>query len=77
MSAGMLIHLPEADLIELQAHVKEALKTCAAVGQSYSVNGRTYTHADLGKLAQLLGEISFALESKRGNTVTRTHASFS
>ena len=50
--------------------------TAVAQNQSYSLNGRSLTRADLGQLRITLGQVSAALDEANGDTAGETYVSF-
>lgn len=68
--------LPTATLIELRDAFVEGIKKVAIVGQSHSISGRTFTHADLPKMTAELQNVQAALNAANGTRVTKTFASF-
>ena len=44
--------------------------------QSYSLNGKSVTRADLGSLNQMLGQIQWALDDANGTARTTSFVSF-
>lgn len=69
--------LPQDLLVELRDQYVECVKKIAVVGQSYSISGRTFSHANLSEVKQTLQEIQAALREAQGVRITNTYANFS
>jgi hypothetical protein len=44
--------------------------------QSYSLNGKSVTRADLNSLTQMLGQVQWAIDDANGTARTETFVSF-
>jgi hypothetical protein len=51
--------------------------TAIALNQSYSIAGRSYTRADLEAASEMVSELSYALELKKGNLVRVVYSDMS
>lgn len=71
------IHL---DLTTLQTMLEEwqACLTRIAVGnQSYTLGQRTFTRANLGEVASMVGALAWAVSAKGGTAISVTYADMS
>jgi hypothetical protein len=55
--------------------VVSAIEACL-LNQSYSLNGKSVSRADLGRLNEMLGQLQGAIDEGNGSTDTVTFASF-
>lgn len=69
--------------IGLDSATLSTLKTSAVnclsailVNQSYSLNGRTLTRANLSEVKDMIGQLQAALDIANGNTAEVTHVRF-
>lgn len=69
------LDLDLATLNTLYADTLEAFKACLR-NQSYSLNGKSVTRADINSLKQTLGDIKAAIDYQNGNTTDTTFVSF-
>ena len=67
LDAGMLATLKTETYVAIRA---------VLVNSSYSLNGKSVTRADLGRLTTMLGQIQSALDYQSGNTTDVTFVSF-
>jgi len=74
-SGNPFIGLTQSQLESLQTVYLGAV-TALASAQSYAINGRQLSRADLPAVKETLGEIGAALDDVRGNTTDRTLLSF-
>jgi hypothetical protein len=74
-SSNAFIGLPLATLTALQTAYVSAL-TALASNQSYSLNGRALTRANLADVKAALGEINAAIAYENGDTNSETLVSF-
>lgn len=63
-----------ATLLSLRTSLVQGI-AAVAQNQSYSLNGRSLTRADLGQLRITLGQVSAALDEARGDTASETYIS--
>ena len=77
MPSGLYIHLDAATLATMKTNLIAAHASVLTTGQSYSIAGRTFTRADLGKISQELAEVSFAQGIQGGTVVTETYVDMS
>jgi len=63
---GSLIGLPGAVLTDLQTQFVACLRAIATRGASYSIDGRSYTSADIAEVRDTLAEINFAIQQANG-----------
>lgn len=59
----------------LKTETTAAIRACL-LNTSYSLNGKSVTRADLGRLTQMLGQIQWALDDANGAAVPQTFVSF-
>jgi hypothetical protein len=64
-----------ATLATLKTETVAAIRACL-LNTSYSLNGKSVTRADLGRLNTMLGQIQSAIDDADGNTDTVTFVSF-
>lgn len=66
------------ELATLQALKVKTVSAIEAVllNQSYSLNGKSVSRADLGRLNEMLGQLQGGIDDANGNAQTVTFASF-
>jgi hypothetical protein len=64
-----------ATLATLKTETVAAIRACL-LNTSYSLNGKSVTRADLGRLNEMLGQLQAAIDDANGNTDTVTFVSF-
>jgi len=69
------IGIEQATLLALKIKVVSAIEACL-LNQSYSLNGKSVSRADLGRLNEMLGQLQGAIDEGNGSTDTVTFASF-
>jgi len=69
------IGIEQATLLALKIKVVSAIEACL-LNQSYSLNGKSVSRADLGRLNEMLGQLQGAIDVGNGSTDTVTFASF-
>ena len=67
--------LDSATLALLKTETIAAIRACL-LNTSYSLNGKSVTRADLGRLNEMLGQIQAAIDDANGDTDTVTFVSF-
>lgn len=67
--------LDSGTLATLKTETIAAIRACL-LNTSYSLNGKSVTRADLGRLNEMLGQIQSAIDDANGNTETVTFVSF-
>jgi hypothetical protein len=67
--------LDVATLTSLRDSLVDGIRK-VALNQSYSLNGRSLTRADLGQLRTTLAEVQGALDEVTGETATETRVNF-
>lgn len=67
--------LDSGTLATLKTETIAAIRACL-LNTSYSLNGKSVTRADLGRLNEMLGQIQGAIDDANGNTETVTFVSF-
>lgn len=67
--------IDSATLSTLKTEVIAAIRACL-LNTSYSLNGKSVTRADLGRLNQMLGQIQAAIDENNGETTNTTFVSF-
>ena len=67
--------LDAATLLSLRTDLVEGIRK-VALNQSYSLNGRSLTRADLGQLRITPGQVSAALDEVNDDTAGETYVSF-
>jgi hypothetical protein len=67
--------LDTGTLATLKTETVAAIRACL-LNTSYSLNGKSVTRADLGRLNTMLGQIQSAIDDADGNTDTVTFVSF-
>jgi hypothetical protein len=72
---GVFFGLPVAQLQELQTKYVTAIAKLADM-QSYTLDGRTVSRADLGQIRETLREINAALAQAAGTRRTTFYAGF-
>jgi len=63
---GLFLHIDAATLTTMLAEWQACLTSIAVGQQSYSIAGRSFTRANLAEVANMVGEISFALKVQNG-----------
>lgn len=53
---------------------KNCLTAIATAGQSYSISGRTFTRANIAEVAQMVMEITAAINYNSGTRTTQVYA---
>ena len=74
-SSNPFIGLDAATLTTLQSETLDAIRAVLK-NQSYSLNGKSVSRADLGRLNEMLGFITNALAFENDETATNTFVSF-
>ena len=69
------IGIEQATLLSLKTKVVSAIEACL-LNQSYSLNGKSVSRADLGRLNEMLGQLQGAIDEGNGSTDTVTFVSF-
>ena len=69
------IGIEQATLLSLKIKVVSAIEACL-LNQSYSLNGKSVSRADLGRLNEMLGQLQGAIDEGNGSTDTVTFVSF-
>jgi hypothetical protein len=64
-----------ATLATLKIETVAAIRACL-LNTSYSLNGKSVTRADLGRLNEMLGQLQAAIDDANGDTDTVTFVSF-
>jgi hypothetical protein len=64
-----------ATLATLKIETVAAIRACL-LNTSYSLNGKSVTRADLGRLNEMLGQLQAAIDDANGSTDTVTFVSF-
>jgi len=67
--------IDSATLATLKTETIAAILSCL-LNTSYSLNGKSVTRADLGRLNEMLGQIQAAIDDANGDTDTVTFVSF-
>lgn len=73
---GQFYGLPVSTLQSLLTSYLSALEAIATRGQSYSLDGRTLTAADLDKVRQTIAELQAAISRAQGNRRTSMYAQY-
>lgn len=68
--------LPLATLQALQTAAVNCL-TAILLNQSYSLNGRTLTRANLSDVQDMIGNLQAAIDDANGTSSSRTYVTFS
>ena len=74
-SSNPFLDLDAATLTILQSETLDAVRAVLK-NQSYSLNGKSVSRADLGRLNEMLGQIAGALKFQNDDTATVTNISF-
>ena len=74
-SSNPFLGLDSATLTTLKAETLDAVRAVLK-NQSYSLNGKSVSRADLGRLNEMLGHVSNALDLANDNTTTSSYVSF-
>ena len=69
------IGIEQATLLSLKTKVVSAIEACL-LNQSYSLNGKSVSRADLGRLNEMLGQLQGAIDEGNGSNDTVTFVSF-
>jgi len=69
------IGIEQATLLALKIKVVSAIEACL-LNQSWSLNGKSVSRADLGRLNEMLGQLQGAIDVGNGSTDTVTFLSF-
>lgn len=69
------IGIEQATLLSLKTKVVSAIEACL-LNQSYSLNGKSVSRADLGRLNEMLGQLQGAIDVGNGDTDTVTYVSY-
>lgn len=69
------IGLDSGTLATLKTETIAAIRACL-LNTSYSLNGKSVTRADLGRLNEMLGQLQAAIDDANGDTDTVTFVSF-
>ena len=67
--------LEAATLATFKSRVSDAILAVLS-NQSYSLNGKSVTRADLNSLTQMLGQVQWAIDDANGTARTETFVSF-
>lgn len=68
INANPFVGFPVARLTSMQTKYLDAIEAVATGGQSYSINGRSFTRANLDELRDTLAEINAAIEKLNGTS---------
>ena len=74
-TSNPFLDLDAATLTILQSETLDAVRAVLK-NQSYSLNGKSVSRADLGRLNEMLGQIAGALKFQSDDTATVTNVSF-
>jgi len=74
-SANPFFGIDAATLNTLKTETIAAIRACL-LNTSYSLNGKSVTRADLGRLNEMLGQIQSAIDDANGQSSTVTFVSF-
>lgn len=74
-NSNPFLGLDAATLTTLKSETLEAVRAVLK-NQSYSLNGKSVSRADLGRLNEMLGQVSTALELADDDTTTVSNVSF-
>lgn len=69
------IGIEQVTLLALKTKVVSAIEACL-LNQSYSLNGKSVSRADLGRLNEMLGQLQGAIDVGNKSTDTVTFLSF-
>jgi len=74
--ANPFYNLTSPELASLRTKYLACLEAIATAGQSYSIDGRSFTRADLDKVKQTIDQITMAQRKKSGKMSRRTFTDF-
>ena len=74
-SSNPFLGLDAATLTTLKSETLDAVRAVLK-NQSYSLNGKSVSRADLGRLNEMLGQVTAALDYQNGDSVTQSFVSF-
>jgi hypothetical protein len=74
-SSNPFLSLDAATLTTLKSECLDAVRAVLK-NQSYSLNGKSVSRADLGRLNEMLGQLTNALEYQEDTTTNETYVSF-
>jgi NTP pyrophosphatase (non-canonical NTP hydrolase) len=74
-SSNPFLGLDAATLTTLKSETLEAVRAVLK-NQSYSLNGKSVSRADLSRLNEMLGQVSNALDLANDDTTTTSFVSF-
>lgn len=74
LSDNPFVGLPSATLTQLQTDYVACLTAIAVANQSYTINGRQFTRANLAEVRTTLGEINQAIRRLAGGGITQAQA---
>lgn len=74
LSSNAFIGLPPATLAQLQQDFLDCVTAIAVGNQSYTVNGRQFTRANLSEVKATLAEITQAIRAAGGTARTTAQA---
>lgn len=74
--ANPFYNLTSLELSSLRTKYLACLEAIATAGQSYSIDGRSFTRADLDKVKKIIEEIGAAQQKQSGKTSRRTFTDF-
>ena len=74
-SDNPFLDIDVATLTTLKSKVLDAIQACL-LNTSYSLNGKSVTRADLGRLNTMLGQIVAAIDYQNGTSADVTFVSF-
>lgn len=74
-SANPFFGIDVGTLNTLKTEVIAAIRACL-LNTSYSLNGKSVTRADLGKLNEMLGQLQSAIDDANNDSNTVTFVSF-
>lgn len=74
LSSNPFLGLSSAQLTQLQTDFLDCLTSIAVGNQSYTVNGRQFTRANLSEVKSTLAEIAQAIRAEGGTARTEAQA---
>lgn len=74
-NSNPFLGLDAATLTTLKSETLDAVRAVLK-NQSYSLNGKSVSRADLGRLNEMLGQVSSALDCVNDETASVTNVSF-
>ena len=74
-SSNPFLGLDAATLTILKSETLDAVRAVLK-NQSYSLNGKSVSRADLGRLNEMLGQVTAALDYQNGDSVRQSFVSF-